>query len=167
VVGVAIVVMKVSFQRLTGFRLCIPSIGSRLLFEAVAVIPACTVFRPEAHAHPAEFMLALSAGHVVATTVLLNGGLALGAFLCVRRYPVGGLRIILALFKPLLYERARGRQMVVEIAPETKVVFARAVHCWHDFMQVLLSDTTFNSEFTIRSWAPLKIIFIVHECADK
>jgi hypothetical protein len=55
------------------------------------------MLRPETHTHPAELVLALAAGHVVAATVLLNRGLALGAFLGIGRYPVGGLGVVLTL----------------------------------------------------------------------
>ncbi len=53
--------------------------------------------------HPAEFGFTVLARHVIAAPVLLNGHVALGAILCVRVEPVGGLRIVGALLEPHLH----------------------------------------------------------------
>jgi hypothetical protein len=55
----------------------ISSFRSALLLEAVAVVPASAMLGPKSHAHPAEFVFALSAGHMVAATVLLDSGATL------------------------------------------------------------------------------------------
>ena len=61
---------------------------------------------PGPEADPAEVRLAglVLANHVVAATVLLYGGVALGALLGVGRDPVGGLAVVVALLDPLLDE---------------------------------------------------------------
>jgi len=56
--------------------------------------------------------------------------------------------------------------MVAKVAPETEIVFAVTMDCGYDPVQVLLPDTTFQSEFAVRSGAPLQVLFIVHEGPD-
>jgi len=73
VVGVTIVVVQVPLQTLPALRLGIPGIQPALLLKAITVIPAGAMLAPNAHAHPAKFVSALAARHVVAATVLLNG----------------------------------------------------------------------------------------------
>merc|ERR1719337_373422 len=71
--------------------------------EAVALVEAArrrAVLGPVAHAHPAELVLALRAGHVVAALVLLDARLALRAALRVGQDPVRRLAFILALLGP-------------------------------------------------------------------
>merc|ERR1719305_49043 len=77
--------------------------------EAVALVEAAgrrAVLGPVAHAHPAELVLALGAGHVVAALVLLDARLALRAPLRVRQNPVRRLAFILTLLGPLGQRRA-------------------------------------------------------------
>ena len=102
VVRVAVIIVQVSLERLPTLSLGVSGIRATLLFEAIAVVPARAMLRPHAHAHPAEFIPAFAACHVVATTVLLNRGMAFRALLCVRRYPIGSLRIVLAFLQPSL-----------------------------------------------------------------
>ena len=54
---------------------------------------------PEAKTDPAEVRLAalVLALHVVAAAVLLDGGATLGTLLRVRRQPIAGLAVVLAL----------------------------------------------------------------------
>jgi len=72
-IGVAIVVMQVSLQGVSRFRLRITGFGAGLFLKAVAIIPARPMLRPQTHTHPAKLMLALSTRHVIATTILLDG----------------------------------------------------------------------------------------------
>jgi hypothetical protein len=122
---------------------------------------------PETHAHPAELMLALPAGHVVTAPVLLNGRLALGAFLGVGRYPIGSLRIVLAFLEPLFDEGTWCWEMVVQAAPKTEVVLALTVDGWHNLRQILLPHTAFDSKFTIRSRAPLQSLLVINKSPDQ
>ena len=66
---------------------------------------------PGPQAHPAELVLAalVLAYHVVAATVLLDDGAALGALLGVGRDPVGGLAVVVALLDPLADQAAPDR----------------------------------------------------------
>mmetsp|Transcript_18663 Transcript_18663/g.57398 ORF Transcript_18663/g.57398 Transcript_18663/m.57398 type:complete len:274 (-) Transcript_18663:289-1110(-) len=74
----------------------------RVVLVALVVAPRRgAVLRPVAHAHPAELVLALRAGHVVAALVLLDPRLTLGAPLRVRQNPVRRLALVLALLLPL------------------------------------------------------------------
>lgn len=80
-IGVSIIIMQISLQARARLGLRISSIDTSLLFEPIAIVPAGSVFRPEAHTHPTEFVLTFSARHVVAATVLLYGRMAFGALL--------------------------------------------------------------------------------------
>ena len=51
---------------------------------------------------PAELCLACCADHVIAATILLDGGVALWTLLCVAVNPVGCLTIIITLLQPQL-----------------------------------------------------------------
>ena len=53
------------------------------------------------------------ANHVVAAAVLLNGRLALGALLRVRRDPVGGLAVVVTLLRPLADQGTPHRVMPI------------------------------------------------------
>jgi len=108
-------------------------------------------------------VFALPAGHVIATSILLDGRAALRAFFGVGGYPVRGLGVILTFLQPSLDERAWGGQMVVKGATETEVMFARAMDYRYHSVQVLLSNATFNSKFAIRGRTPLQIFLIIHE----
>lgn len=61
-------------------------------------------------AHLAALILA---NHVVAATILLNSGPALGTLLRVGRYPVGRLAVVVALFRPLADQRTPHRVVPV------------------------------------------------------
>ena len=95
--------MKVSFERLPGLGLRIASFRTALLLETVTIVPARAMLRPLAHAHPAELVATLPACHVVTPSILLDGGVTVWAFLCVGRYPVRRLRVVLALLDPFLH----------------------------------------------------------------
>lgn len=90
-IGKAVVVVQVAFQRLPRFSLCVSSIDTCLLLETVAVVPAVTVLGPWSHTNPTKLILALSAGHVVAATILFNGRSTFTAFLGIGGNPIGGL----------------------------------------------------------------------------
>lgn len=119
--------VEVAFQARAALGLGITGIDTRFLVKAVALVPAGTMLGPRAHAHPAKLALALLAGHVVATTVLFNRRLALGALLGVGVEPVGRLRVVGTLLLPELDNLAEDRTVVGSVAtPETHVVAAVA-----------------------------------------
>lgn len=134
--------MKVAFETGTALGLRVARVSSRLLVEAVALVPAGTVLRPWAHAHPAELAAALLAGHMadvsgswvmlchqnsLAATVLLNRRLALGALLGVRIKPVGRLRVVRTLLLPSFDDLAQDGTVVgLEAAAKAQVVPALA-----------------------------------------
>ena len=75
-----------------------------LLVVTVAVVPAAPVRLPRSQTHPTEIGLAglVLADHVIAATVLLYGGLALGALLRVGGDPIRRLAVVVALLDPFL-----------------------------------------------------------------
>ena len=100
-------------------------------------------------------MLAFPASHVIATSILFYGRIALRTFFCVCRNPIGGLGIILALLQPLLDERAGCRLVVGKRTAETEAVFASAMDRWNDTAEFALFDTTVNGIDALRCWTPL------------
>jgi hypothetical protein len=105
--------VEVALKRCTTLGLGIARIVATLFLVAVAVVPTCTMLRPQPHAHPAEFVLALPASHVVTTTILLDGRVALGTLFGVCRNPVSCFRVIFALLHPQLDKHTRGRLVVI------------------------------------------------------
>ena len=69
------------------------------MYLPVTVVPGGGVWSPGSEADPAEVSLAalVLAFHVVAAPVLLDSGAALGTLLRVRRQPIAGLAVVLAL----------------------------------------------------------------------
>ena len=126
--------MKVPLQASSALSLSISGINTALLLVSVTVVPACPVLVPRPHANPTKFMLALSACHMVTSTVLLDRALAFGTLLCVRRNPVCSLGIIFALLQPFLNKAAMAGLMVVGTTAEAEVVPAVAEHCRDDFL---------------------------------
>ena len=124
VVHVAVAVEQVPLQILPRSLLSSPGRFSRFLVEVVAVVPGGTVGLPRSKAHPAKVVLArqVLANHVVAATVLLDDGLALGTLLGVGRNPIASLGVIVALFDPQLDEFASHRVVPVLQAGETEHV---------------------------------------------
>jgi hypothetical protein len=60
------------------------------------------VLRPQSHTHPTKLVLAFTASHMIATSVLLDCRVTFWALLCVGGNPVGRLGIISTLLEPLL-----------------------------------------------------------------
>ena len=164
VVRVPVVIMQVALQGGARPRLRVPRVLPALLVEPAAVVPARAVLLPQAHAHPAEFVAALAARHVVAAPVLLNGRVALGALLGVGRNPVGRLRVVGALLQPPLDERAWRRLVIGDATAEAEGVTAFAMHRGHNAVQVFLLDAAFQGVFAIRSGAPLEVFLVIHIC---
>lgn len=98
---------------------------------------------------------------MVATSVLLNGGVAFGAFFGIRGYPVRGFRIVFAFLQPPPYKRTCRGLVVVQGASEAELMPAIAVHRRHDLIKVFLFHGALYRIFTVRSWAPLKVLFII------
>jgi hypothetical protein len=161
VVCVAIVVMQVTLERLPRLCLRVPCIGSALLFEPVAVVPARAMLRPDAHAHPAELVSAFPARHVIAASVLLDGGVTPRALLCVCRYPVGGLGVVLALLEPPLHQRAWRWLVVVQCTAKTKIMPTVAMDCRNCLGKILTLDGTFQGVFAVGGGAPFQVLSVV------
>ena len=69
---------------------------------------------------PAELCFASTAHHVITAAILLNGGVALWALLCVAVDPVGGLAVVVTLLQPQLQVLTLDRLMRLSTAPETE-----------------------------------------------
>ena len=162
VVGVAIVVVQVTLQGLAGPGLRVARLVAGLFLEAVAIVPVIAVFRPESHAHPTKLMLALTACHVVAATILLDCRIAFRTLLGIGRDPVGGFGVVLTLLDPLLDQGAWRRLVIFESATEAKAVFASTFDSWNDAIEILFLDCTFNCVLTIRRRAPLEVLLVIH-----
>lgn len=130
VVHVSVAVEEIALKRRSGAFLGVARRFRVVFVVAIAAVPARTVRLPHAQAHPAKLGLAglVLAHHVVAAAVLLDGELALGALLGVGRYPVGRLRVIVALFYPLAQEVTLYRFVPVLATVEAKRVVAFAGH---------------------------------------
>lgn len=165
VVGIAIVVVQVALQRDTRLGLGIASFGAALLLESIAVVPARPVLGPETHAHPAEFVFALAAGHVVAAAVLFNGRVAPRTLLGVCRDPVGRFGIVGALFEPALDQITGGGLMVIEDTSKAESVFTVARHGRHEAVQVFAFDATLNGIHAVGCGTPLEEILVFDICA--
>jgi hypothetical protein len=161
-VGVAVVVMQVSFQGLSRFGLRIASICTAFLLVTIAIVPAGSVLRPNAHTHPAELVAAFSAGHVVASAILLDGGLAFGALFGMCRYPVGSFRVVLTFLDPLVDQRAWSRLVIVEGAAEAEGMSTVAIDCGDDLMEFPLLDGAIDRIYAIGGGTPFEIVFVVH-----
>lgn len=161
-IRVSVVVVEVSLQGLSAPSLSIPSIGTTLLFKSIAVIPAGPMLRPDTHTHPAEFVTAFSARHVIAATVLLDGGVAARAFFCMRRNPVGSLRVILALLDPLLHQCTRCWLMVVQGTAKTEGMITPTMNGRNNLVELTLLYATFNGIDTVWCRAPLQAVLVVY-----
>lgn len=75
---------------------------------------------PVPQAHPTKVVLAIEALHVIATSVLLDAYVTLGAVFGVCAYIVGRLAVVGTLGQPLLDDLAVGRRMIVHAALETE-----------------------------------------------
>lgn len=69
-------------------------------------------------------MMTLSAGHMVAASILLDRGSALRALLGVCVDPIGSLRVIFTFFDPHLDQLTESRLVITEGAPEAESVLA-------------------------------------------
>jgi hypothetical protein len=99
---------------------------------------------------------------MVAATIFLDGGVTLGAFLCVRRYPVGSLRIVLTFLKPFLDNSARRRLVIVESATEAEMVTAATVNGWNDTGKITIFDLTVDCINTVWCRAPFEILKVIN-----
>merc|ERR1719454_1925083 len=128
---VALVVVEVPIQLALGLgRVALVVLVVLARVEAVALVEAAgrrAVLGPVAHAHPAELVLALGAGHVVAALVLLDARLALRAALRVGQDPVRRLALVLALLGPFGQRRAAGRLVGLLAAADAEGRAAAAV----------------------------------------
>ena len=95
---------------------------------------------PRAQTHPAEFGATrlILADHVIAAAVLLDGHVALGTLFGVCSDPVGGLRVVVALFYPLFEPLAFDRVVPKLATAKAEDVTARAFH--HLCVEVLSFD---------------------------
>lgn len=98
---------------------------------------------------------------MIATTILLDCGVTLGTFFCIRRYPVGCLRIILTFLEPFLDNSAGCRLVIVEGATEAEMMAAVAMHGWNDTRKVTFLDLTVDCVYTVRRRAPFEILKVI------
>lgn len=94
----------------------------------VTVVPRAAVRLPGSQTHPAKVGLAVLvlAHHVIAAAVLLNRHVAPWTLFGVGRYPVTGLRIVVALLDPHLEQMTLDRIVPVLAAGEAERVIALA-----------------------------------------
>jgi len=84
------------------------------------------MFRPGTHADPTELVFTLLAGHMIATTILLDRTLTLATLLRVTLDPIRRLTIIPALLKPQLRDRAdNGFVIVLDWTSKTELMLLR------------------------------------------
>lgn len=125
VIHVAIVVVQIPGEGRAQLFLGIAGRPGLLFVVAIAVVPGGAMRLPGAETHPTEVVLAvlvfanlihifivlnysntkktkLFTHHMIASAVLFNRHLTLGALLGVRRYPVGRLRVVITLLDPFL-----------------------------------------------------------------
>ena len=98
---------------------------------------------------------------MVAATILFDGRVTLGAFLCVRRYPVGSFRIILAFLEPFLDDSARRRLVIVEGATEAEMVTAATMNRWNDTGKVTVLDLAIDGVYAVRCRAPFEVLKVI------
>lgn len=75
-------------------------------------------------------------GTHVASSVLFNRRVALGALFCVCRDPVARFRIISALLEPAFDNRAAAWSMVRLPTAEAERVVTVALDCWNDCVEL-------------------------------
>ena len=112
-------------------------------------------------------MLAFSTCHVVAPTVLLNGGAAFGAFFSIGVDPIGSFRIVFALLDPHFYQGTRRRLMIIEGTSKAEPILARTYDCRYYSAKILFLYAAVDGIFTVRRWTPLKMVLIVNICSGK
>ena len=114
---------------------------------------------PRTQAHPAEvmFTVLVLADHVVAATVLFNRHEALRTLLGVRRNPIGGLAVIVALLFPFLEQLALDRFVPLIGALEAEDGPAGALHR----LTVLVAH--FDHSGALRFWTPSQQTVALYE----
>ena len=99
-------------------------VGCTALLKLVARVPSIGGLE----ANPAEMVPTFSAGHIVATPVFLNEGLAFRALFCVYMHPIQSLRIIATLLLPILQLFTLDRVVPIFQAREAKQVTTATPH---------------------------------------
>jgi len=86
---------------------------------------------PGSQAYPAEIITAgwILAHHMIATTILLDGNIALGALLRVLGNPIRCLRVLKTFFHPLLERTAAGGFMPIFATSKAKLMPTFAKDC--------------------------------------
>jgi hypothetical protein len=125
------------------------------------------MFRPEAHAHPAELVLAFPAGHVVTAAILFYRRVALRAFFRVGRDPIRRFRVVFAFLQPLLHEGTGWRLMICKSASEAEAVFAATMNSGRNYCQLSLLDATLDGIYTFRCWTPFQVVLVIDVGSSK
>ena len=114
-VGPSVKVVKVPLETGSTLGLNITRLDALLVVESITVVPCRSMGRPVGHADPTELVCEASAlfghskrvltstlfaRHMIATAILLNRRVALGALFRIRHQPVGRLGIVGALLFP-------------------------------------------------------------------
>eukprot|EP00958_Prasinococcus_capsulatus_P012675 scaffold1278_cov356-Prasinococcus_capsulatus_cf.AAC.6 len=115
------------------------------------------MFRPWLQTHPAEFVSALSAGHMVATAILLNCRFALGTILRICANPIEGFRVIVTLLQPIFHMLTACRLMVLLFTGRTEGVATLA--CRH----LARTAGNINSKATSGNGTPAYLRVIIYE----
>ena len=105
-------------------------------------------------------MLAFTACHMIAATILLNSRRAFGAFLGICIDPIGSFGIIFTFFDPHFDELTRSRLMITQRAAKAKSVPTCTGDTWHNPPKIFPLDVTINSVLAVGRRAPLEMVFI-------
>lgn len=97
----------------------------------------------------------------VASSVLLDRRVALGALLGVGTDPIGRLAVVRALLHPPLDDRAAARAMVGLAAPEAERVVARALDDGDDDVERARGDGALDRVLAVRCGAPAEVRVVV------
>jgi hypothetical protein len=129
-IHVAIAVVQIALESVTRLFLRVARLFSVVLVEAIAVVPRGAVRLPRATTHPAKFGATrlILANHVITSAILLDCDVTLGTLLGIGRYPIGCLRVVVALFYPLFEPFAFDWIVPQLTASKAEDVAARTLH---------------------------------------
>ena len=181
--------MKIPLERGTALGLCVSSVDTILLVVSIARVPCVPMLGPRSHANPTELVLALLACHVatctqvnrtvqisspkidsLATSVLLDRRMALGALLRVTLDPIRSLAVVLALLQPKLGDRADQRTVIALLStPKAEIVLVRASDGGHNRLQAGLGTrrVTLRGIVTARGGAEPERVIALDKVPDE
>jgi hypothetical protein len=119
------------------------------------------MFAPWTHTNPAEFVRTFTTGHVVTSTILLNGRVTSGTFFGIGGDPICCFGVVFAFLEPFLNKWAETGLVVGEGTSETEAVAAAATDGGDNMVELGGGDVTFDSVFAVWRRTPFQVVIII------